>query len=75
MSKELGMDESQALEALQVMGYVTISILRDNMGWEQPRVSAVIDDLLADSLVWVDSQAAGEPEFWSPTFIRDRDSP
>nr|POE94228.1 vacuolar-sorting protein dot2 [Quercus suber] len=63
--KELNPDQSKVLEVIQVLGYITISMLQDNLEWERPRVIAVIDDLIADSLVWVDAQA-DETEFWSP---------
>jgi len=63
--KELNPDQATVLEVVQVLGYVTVSMLRDNLGWERARGIAVIDDLVADSLVWVDSQGE-ETEFWSP---------
>ncbi|PSN67439.1 EAP30-domain-containing protein [Corynespora cassiicola Philippines] len=66
--KELNTDQSTVLEAIQVLGYVTISMLQLNLGWERPRAHAVVEDLMADSLVWVDTQA-GENEYWSPAFI------
>ena len=66
--KELNIDQSTVLEAVQVLGYVTISMLQLNLGWERPRAHAVIEDLMADSRVWVDCQA-GENEYWSPAFI------
>ena len=66
--KELNTDQSTVLEVVQVLGYVTISLLRDNLGWEKARAGTVIEDLVADSLVWVDLQAA-ETEYWTPSFI------
>ena len=66
--KELNTDQSTVLEAVQVMGYVTVSMLQLNLGWARPRAVAVVEDLMADSLVWVDTQA-GENEYWSPAFI------
>ncbi|CAI6340646.1 unnamed protein product [Periconia digitata] len=66
--KELNNDQSTVLEAVQVLGYVTVSMLQVNLGWERPRAHAVVDDLMAGSLVWVDCQA-GENEYWSPAFI------
>ncbi|KAE9961490.1 hypothetical protein BLS_001944 [Venturia inaequalis] len=66
--KELNTDQSTVLEVVQVLGYVTVSVLRDNLGWEKARAAAVIEDLVADSLVWVDSQAE-ETEYWTPSFI------
>ncbi|GAB7363031.1 hypothetical protein MBLNU230_g3324t1 [Neophaeotheca triangularis] len=63
--KELNPDQSIVLEVIQVLGYVTVSMLRANLGWEQARAVAVLDDLLSDSLVWIDTQA-DETEYWSP---------
>lgn len=66
--KELNTDQSTVLEAVQVIGYVTVSMLHLNLNWEKARASAVIEDLVADSLVWVDLQAR-ETEYWTPSFI------
>lgn len=66
--KELNTDQSTVLEAIQILGYVTVSMLQINLGWERPRAHAVVEDLMADSLVWVDTQA-GENEYWSPAFM------
>ena len=70
--KELNTDQSKVLEAIQVLGYVTCSMLEDNLIWEHARAETVIQDLLADSLVWVDEQAS-EKEYWSPAFMNDSD--
>ncbi|KAL9639055.1 MAG: hypothetical protein Q9204_001261 [Flavoplaca sp. TL-2023a] len=64
--KELNTDQSTVLEAIQVLGYVTCSMLEDNLGWNNARSETVIQDLLADSLVWVDAQSP-EKEYWSPS--------
>lgn len=66
--KELNTDQSTVLEVIQVLGYISVSMLRDNLNWEKERAAAVIEDLVTDSLVWVDNQA-DEPEYWSPSFI------
>ena len=63
--KELNKDQSTVLEVLQVLGNVTISLLQVNLQWERARAATVIEDLLADSLVWVDTQCR-EHEYWSP---------
>lgn len=68
--KELNPDQSKVLEVIQVLGYVTVSMLQDNLCWERARAIAVIDDLVADGLVWVDTQA-DETEFWSPAGMHD----
>ena len=63
--KGLSTDQSTVLEAIQVLGYVTASMLEDNLRWEHERAETVLEDLLADSLVWVDLQAV-EKEYWGP---------
>jgi ESCRT-II complex subunit VPS22 len=64
--KELNQDQSRVLEVIDIMGFVTVSMLRANLDWEKARAVAVIDDMVADSLVWVDEQGE-EVEYWSPT--------
>jgi len=66
--KELNTDQSTVLEAVQILGYVTVSMLQVNLHWEKARTQTVIEDLMADSLLWVDLQSV-EPEYWSPTVI------
>ena len=63
--KELSTDQSTVLEAIQMLGYITASMLEDNLRWEHERGETVLQDLLADSLVWVDLQAE-EKEYWAP---------
>jgi ESCRT-II complex subunit VPS22 len=70
--KELNKDQSTVLEVLQLLGSVTVSLLRVNLNWDKARAATVIEDLLADSLVWVDLQCP-EPEYWSPHRVLDDD--
>lgn len=70
--KQLNTDQSTVLDVIQVLGYVTCSMLEDNLGWEHARAETVVNDLLGDSLVWVDAQAS-EREYWSPAFMNDLD--
>ena len=68
--KELNTDQSTVLEAIQIMGYVTVSMLQDNLGWESFRAHTVLEDLLSDALTWIDNQAE-EPEYWAPLLMHD----
>ncbi|KAL8811545.1 MAG: hypothetical protein Q9200_001714 [Gallowayella weberi] len=70
--KELNTDQSTVLEAIQVLGYVTCSMLEDNLGWSNARSETVLQDLLADSLIWMDTQAS-ETEYWSPASMGSDD--
>ncbi|KAJ2894827.1 EAP30/Vps36 family protein [Zalerion maritima] len=67
--KELNTDQAAVLEAVQVMGYVTVSMLRDNLNWHRARAQTVLDDLIAEGLLWIDKdgdQRKREWEYWSP---------
>ena len=68
--KELNTDQATVLEAIQILGFVSISMLRLNLTWEKARAQTVIDDLVADGLVWVDAQGP-EKEYWSPQNLLD----
>ena len=68
--KELNTDQSTVLEVIQMLGFVSVSMLKLNLNWEKARAQTVIDDLLADGLVWLDAQGA-ENEYWSPQNLLD----
>lgn len=70
--KELNTDQATVLEVIQILGFVTVSMLQLNLHWEKARAATVIDDLLADGLVWLDSQCV-EKEYWSPQNLLDDD--
>lgn len=68
--KELNTDEAMILELIQMLGCVSVSVLQLNLNWERARAQTVVNDLLADGLVWVDAQA-DENEYWSPQNLLD----
>lgn len=65
---ELSNDQAMVLEACQALGYVSLSILRDNMGWNNMRVQTVLDDMVVAGLLWVDDQSI-EREYWVPSYM------
>lgn len=67
--KELNTDQSAVLEAAQVLGYVSVSMLMANLGWARARAQTAVEDLLGEGMLWVDRQAEDEPEYWSPSFM------
>jgi ESCRT-II complex subunit VPS22 len=71
--RELSGDQAAVVEAAQVLGYVSVSMLRDNLGWERARCRTVIDDLVSEGMLWVDKQTGAEWEYWSPSFMVDMD--
>jgi ESCRT-II complex subunit VPS22 len=70
--KELSTDQSTVLEAIQIYEPITCSMIVDNLGWEQERAETVLQDLLADSLLWVDEQIS-EKDYWLPPVFMDDD--
>ncbi|KAI5457721.1 EAP30/Vps36 family-domain-containing protein [Mariannaea sp. PMI_226] len=69
--RELSGDQAAVVEAVQVLGYVSVSMLQDNLGWETARARTVIDDLVGEGMLWVDKQAKGEWEYWSPSSMAE----
>ncbi|CAG8955233.1 hypothetical protein HYFRA_00007250 [Hymenoscyphus fraxineus] len=66
--KELNTDQSAVLEAAQMLGYVSVSMLMLNLKWPRARAKTAIDDLVSESMLWVDMQSE-EWEYWSPGFM------
>jgi ESCRT-II complex subunit VPS22 len=67
--KELNIDQSAVLEAAQLLGYVSVSMLMVNLRWPKARAKTAIDDLVSESMLWVDKQCDEEWEYWSPGFM------
>ncbi|KAH6627587.1 EAP30/Vps36 family-domain-containing protein [Chaetomium tenue] len=66
--KELNTDQSAVLEAAQVLGYVSVSMLMANLKWMRARAQTALEDLMAEGMLWVDKQSE-EWEYWSPGFM------
>ncbi|XP_054720475.1 vacuolar-sorting protein SNF8-like [Uloborus diversus] len=63
---ELSIDQTQVIQKASVTGYVTLSSLMEDFGWEKLRAQRSVDDLIREGLVWVDEQFAGEYCYWFP---------
>ncbi|KAK0623650.1 ELL complex subunit Eap30 [Immersiella caudata] len=68
--KELNMDQSAVLEAVQVLGYVSVSMLMANLRWARARAQTALEDLVGEGMLWVDKQSE-EWEYWSPGFMME----
>jgi ESCRT-II complex subunit VPS22 len=71
--KELNTDQSAVLEAAQVLGYVSVSMLMVNLRWARARAQTAIEDLVGEGMLWVDKQSGDEWEYWSPGFMLNED--
>ncbi|KAK3313750.1 EAP30/Vps36 family-domain-containing protein [Apodospora peruviana] len=66
--KELNTDQSAVLEAVQVLGYVSVSMLMVNLRWARARAQTALEDLVGEGMLWVDKHS-DEWEYWSPGFM------
>lgn len=66
--KEMNTDQSAVLEAVQVLGYVSVSMLMVNLKWTRPRAQTALEDIVGEGMLWVDKQSH-EWEYWSPGFM------
>nr|CBN81716.1 Vacuolar-sorting protein SNF8 [Dicentrarchus labrax] len=68
---ELNMDHTVVLQLAEKKGYVTVSEIKDSLKWEKERACHVLDHLLKEGLAWLDSQAAGESQYWLPALFSE----
>lgn len=70
-NKSISNDQKKVYEACGFMGgFVTHRLLIDNYGWDRARCKTVIDQMIMDGFLWVDSQGSpGEWQFWEPSWI------
>ncbi|XP_057243993.1 vacuolar-sorting protein SNF8 isoform X1 [Malurus melanocephalus] len=68
---ELNMDHTVVLQLAETKGFVTLSEIRQSLGWESERAEQVLDHLLREGMAWLDSQAPQEPQFWFPALFSE----
>jgi ESCRT-II complex subunit VPS22 len=68
--KELNPDQATVLEVAGMIGFVSVGLLRLNLGWEDERSKSVLEELVVEGMVWVDD-AVEEREYWIPRGISD----
>lgn len=70
-SNGISNDHRKVYELCEFMGgYVTLRLLRDNYGWDGVRLRSVLDDMILNGFLWIDTQGAGgEQQFWEPSWI------
>lgn len=67
---ELTNDQTKILEVCSIMGYTSVSLLRVNLEWSKIRCKSVLDEMVTNGLLWVDSQSKQrEVLFWDPSWI------
>ncbi|KAI8369426.1 EAP30/Vps36 family-domain-containing protein [Radiomyces spectabilis] len=66
--KELDKDQSSLLLLAQNKGYVMLSMVQQELGWEQIRTNNALEHLLQDGLAWVDTQG-DENLYWISSYF------
>ncbi|XP_059725204.1 vacuolar-sorting protein SNF8-like isoform X2 [Haemorhous mexicanus] len=66
---ELSMDHSVVLQLAEKKGFVTVSEIRESLGWETERAKQ--EHLLKEGMAWLDAQAPAEPQFWLPALFSE----
>ena len=69
--KELNPDQATVLQVAGVSGgFISVGMLKINLGWEDERSKSVLEDLVIEGMVWVDD-AGLEREYWIPSGITE----
>jgi hypothetical protein len=66
---ELSADHTTAITIAEDHAYVTPSMLRKELAWDDTRIDAVLSRLLAEGMAWVDDQFGAERAYWFPAFM------
>ncbi|KAI5956418.1 dot2 [Candida jiufengensis] len=68
--ENLSNDQIKIYELCGFMGgFVTHRLIKDNFGWDGIRCKNVIDEMIMNGLLWVDSQGGEEWQYWEPSWI------
>lgn len=66
--QELNLDQQLIIETAEMLGFVSVPMLRDNFGWKTVRCRTAIDELVTNGILWVDS-AEREVKYWTTSWI------
>ncbi|KRX98439.1 Vacuolar-sorting protein SNF8 [Trichinella pseudospiralis] len=68
--KEISVDHLSVLQIGDEHGFVSNEMLADRLNWANYRTKTVINEMLAEGTVWIDSQCENEsPTYWFPSFF------
>lgn len=67
--QELDMDQNTIIETAEIIGYVSVGLLRDNFGWKRVRAKDSIDELVFNGILWIDTHKGEETRYWISSWI------
>lgn len=68
---ELTNDQTKILDICSILGYASLSLLKANLKWEAVRSKTVLNEMVANGLLWVDDQSDLDDEtlYWAPSWV------
>lgn len=68
---ELSMDHTAVLQQASNSGqaFVSVSGLREELGWEENRAKRALDHMVKEGLAWIDTQAPDECLYYFPSMF------
>lgn len=68
---ELSMDHTAVLQQVSNSGqaFVSVSILRNELGWEDDRSKRALEHMLKERLAWIDTQEPAEHLYYFPSMF------
>ncbi|EGF79242.1 hypothetical protein BATDEDRAFT_89901 [Batrachochytrium dendrobatidis JAM81] len=54
--RELDGDSTKVLSLAESKGYVSVQMVKSDLGWEDERISKVLQTMLKDGICWIDTQ-------------------
>jgi ESCRT-II complex subunit VPS22 len=65
---EITNDQNVVFEIANELGFVTVRMLHDNLGWKSYKSKKVLDEMVSSGYLWVDLNK-GEMMYWDPAWI------
>lgn len=66
--QELNTDQQLIIETAEMLGFVSVPMLRDNFNWKTVRCKSVIDELVMNGILWLDANER-ELKYWTTSWI------
>lgn len=67
--QNLNIDQNTIIETAEIIGYVSVGLLRDNFGWKSVRAKDCIDEMVFNGILWVDKHPGEETRYWISSWI------
>lgn len=69
-AQEISADQTTILSTADLLGYVTVGLLRDNFTWKTVRCRTNLNDLVSQGVLWIDTQGKDrETKYWITSWI------